>query len=339
MKANMLILFIVMEFVSLLHAQERLNSETNMFRANDTIVKQQIEFKDPGRAGENVFWDFGKLKTLDKGYSITYSETADSTGLIAGTEHQTRYFYELKNDSLLLRGYENPTTRMTYNLPETLLTYPFKYGDKIEGHFMGEGTYCDKLQVWAYGASVSHADAYGCLILPEGDTLRHVIRVNTRKLISEKIIPLLPDSAEQRFVLSPDSINYRLRADSAVLLIDTYKWYAAGYRYPVFETVSTRSSPASAKNECFTTAFYSPPEKQLYLRTDEKNDSLLSELREKDKLQERARQSGNNLEGSVVNDNIEFTYNFYPNPVESQLNFEYYLSKDARVSFALHSIA
>lgn len=50
----------------LLHAQEILSVETNMFRANDTIVKQQVEYKNPGKTGENVFWNFGKLKPVDE---------------------------------------------------------------------------------------------------------------------------------------------------------------------------------------------------------------------------------------------------------------------------------
>ena len=48
----------------LLHAQEILSVETNMFRANDTIVKQQVEYKNPGKTGENVFWNLDRKSVV-----------------------------------------------------------------------------------------------------------------------------------------------------------------------------------------------------------------------------------------------------------------------------------
>lgn len=38
--------------------QSQLTSSLNMFRAGDVISKQQVEYKDPGRSGQNVLWDF-----------------------------------------------------------------------------------------------------------------------------------------------------------------------------------------------------------------------------------------------------------------------------------------
>lgn len=47
MKYHLIVLFCFLR-VLILHSQSSINSELNMFRANDTIVKQQIEYKDPG---------------------------------------------------------------------------------------------------------------------------------------------------------------------------------------------------------------------------------------------------------------------------------------------------
>jgi len=316
-----------------------------MYRANDTIVKQQVEYKHPGKQGIDILWDFGKLKTVNNKYTVVYKQAGDS--LLSGTEHQTRYYYNFRNDSLFLTGYENPTTKVAYDSPELLLRFPMNMGDNIEGDYKGSGIYCDKLGIKTYGTSKSTADATGMIILPGGDTLRHVTRVRTTKLVLEKITPLLPDtpiasvsdSIEQSSMFSADSINYFLRLDTGALVVNTYRWYAAGYRYPVFETVSTGSSPTHSKIEYFTTAFYFPPDKHTYLKTDGKNTSLQAVLLEKDKQQNNnINNADNKVEGSLVIDDIEFTYNYYPNPVESQLYFEYYLSKDAKVSFGLYSL-
>ena len=342
MKCKPFIFFSLWVTSGLLAAQEQIRADLNMFRANDTIVKQQVEYKHPGRQGTDILWDFGRLKTVDNKYTVVYEQADDS--LFSGTEHQTRYYYDFRNDSLFLAGYENPTTKVRYGSPELLLRFPLKLGDKAEGYYQGNGIYCDKLDIKIYGTSKTTADASGMIILPDGDTLRHVTRVHTTKLVSEKISPLQPDTAtfppNDSLGFPVDSIQYHLQTDSAVLMTETYRWYAAGYRYPIFETVSTGSPPTDAKAEYFTTAFYFPPEKHTYLKTDQENTSLLSELLEKDKLQNgNTNNPGNNIEGNAVIDNIEFTYNYYPNPVESQLNFEYYLSKDAKVSFGLYSIS
>jgi hypothetical protein len=333
----------------LLHAQEILSVETNMFRANDTIVKQQVEYKNPGKTGENVFWNFGKLKPVDEKYTVSYSLVSDTTAAIAGTEHQTRYYYELRNDSLLLCGYENPTTQVTYRMPEILLRFPMRYGNKTEGYYSGDGTYCDKLDVEAYGSSKSLADATGVLILPNGDTLRHVTRVRTIKLVSEKILPLSPDrlsAKNKKLPFSTDSIQRHLDTDSVVLMTDTYRWYAAGYRYPVFETVRTGNYRDKGKTTYFTTAFFYPPTKHSYVATDIKNKSVQDELRKADLA--AAGNNGNNNASNInatqqkeadnARDEIEFTYNIYPNPVESQLSFEFFIDKDATVSYELYTI-
>lgn len=350
MKFKHLILLLLWATSRLLSAQDQIHFDLNMLRANDTIVKQQIEYKHHGKQGTDVLWNFSKLKVVNNKYTVIYEQTNDS--LLSGTEHLTRYYYELKNDSLYLIGYENPTTKVTYDLPELILRFPLKLGDTIEGHYRGEGIYCDKLNIKAYGTSKSMADASGMIILPGGDTLKHVTRVHTSKLISEKITPFISDSiklssidsTKMEAVFSPDSIDYYLQTDTAVLKIDTYKWYAAGYRYPIFETVSTEGLPNGAKSDVFSTAFYFSPENHTYLKSDKKNTSLQEELLEKEEQQKKnannkTESADNNVEGSIINDDIEFTYNYYPNPVEFQLNFEYYLSKDAKVSFAIYNIS
>lgn len=334
-----------------LPAQVSLRSELNMFRTNDTIIKQQVEYKHPGKTGTGVFWNFGKLKAVDEKYRVIYSDAADSSGIITGTEHRTRYYYRLRNDSLLLHGYENPTTRVTYRMPETVLRFPMRYGDKIEGCYGGKGVYCDRLDVEAYGTSTSTVDACGVLILPGGDTLRHVIRVRTLKVISEKILPLSPDSLSATAPNAPfpsdaGTIRDRLNADTALLAVETCRWYAAGYRYPVFETVRT-GNYRDNKTASFATAFFYRPQEHTYTKTDKENRALQDSLRNapladasgnpKAGMAER-NHTPSGIEPEPTEEDIRFSYNIYPNPVESQLAFEFFLSQEATVSYALYGI-
>ena len=99
-------------------SQFSLESSSTLPRANDTIVKQCVEYRDPGRSGANVLWDFSELELLDDAYTISYGQIGDS---LTGTEHRTTYYYGVSGDSLFFHGYEKNTTWMKYVRPELLL--------------------------------------------------------------------------------------------------------------------------------------------------------------------------------------------------------------------------
>ena len=127
-----------------LYSQCSLTSELNKFRVNDTIVKQQIEYKAPGRSGKDVLWDFGKLSPINKKYTLIYSARKGVDSMIVGREHHTRYYYDWQKDSVWLWGFENSTTQIENSKPELLLQLPMHYGDKVQGYYQGEGKYCGR---------------------------------------------------------------------------------------------------------------------------------------------------------------------------------------------------
>jgi hypothetical protein len=111
----------------------------NMPQAGDEIIIRQVEYKDPGRSGENVLWDFSQLKSVNDEYTVTYSRpalTGDSVyitgadtlrkdavnpdGLLVGTEHYTNYYYRLTENRLWPTGHENATTLLHYDRPLSL---------------------------------------------------------------------------------------------------------------------------------------------------------------------------------------------------------------------------
>ena len=63
--------------------------------------------------------------------------------------------------------------------------------------------------------------------------------------------------------------------DSDCLEISTWRWYADGYRYPVFETIKSMAYRSGKCYEHFTTSFYYPPYGQSY----DLNDDLENQLR------------------------------------------------------------
>jgi hypothetical protein len=306
----------------MLFAQHRLEASLNFPRACDEIIKQQVEYKNPGRSGENVLWDFSQLTSIDDEYQLLYFE-ADNEQLV-GMEHLTRYYYSLSNDSLLLWGFENQTTQLTNDLPELLLKFPVRYKDRTRSYYHGHGLYGNRMEMDAMGTVETEADACGMLILPDKDTLRHVLRIRTVKYIAEELKPISDEYYFARTSTQPavsrDSINHRLTADSTLIAVETMRWYAKGYRYPVFETVRSWVDPLGKPElEGFNTAFFYPPQDHYYLVNDEENRVLL----------ERA--------ANVAIDNPweGLTYNFYPNPMEINLDIEVFMPRAGQVRMQL----
>ena len=105
-----------------------------------------------------------------------------------------------------------------------------------------------------------------------------------------------------------------------------------GYRYPIFESVKTYHQEDSVQSKAFKTSFFFPPGEHLYLDDDKENLAVLDSLWNiKHPLQPETRSSDTE---TVRN----FSYNFYPNPVESQLTIEYYLENPTTVTISLYAM-
>ncbi|MDR0541661.1 MAG: T9SS type A sorting domain-containing protein [Dysgonamonadaceae bacterium] len=314
-KKQILLLFLT-AIPAMLPAQFVLKRALNAPRPGDEIIKRQVEYKDPGRSGENVIWDFGKLPSVNDEYSLVYSSPsltgnsayimgmdtipaseAESDELITGTEHYTMYYYRLSEGGLHVLGHENPTNLLQYTSPLLSAAYPLASGESRSENYVSRGIYSSSQSFSNRGDVEITADAKGMMILPSGDTLKRVLRIKSVQTIQEN------SSSKTQAVL------------------ENFKWYAQGYRYPVFETVRTKLSNDSVETLQFETAFFYPPQDHYYLDDDAENLALQDS--------EHAEKPDNPWEG--------LNYNFYPNPVTTFLNMELYLPRAAHVKLQLHT--
>lgn len=89
-----------------------------------------------------------------------------------------------------------------------------------------------------FGAYMTKADSVGKLILPKGDTLRSVMRLHTERYVSAVYAD--KDTLRKKVpTFTVDSIVRHMAADSLMVREDLYRWYAAGYRYPILEAKVT----------------------------------------------------------------------------------------------------
>jgi hypothetical protein len=373
------VFFLFAFFANILNAQNVLTKPLQFYRPGDKLVKQQIEYKDPGRSGTNVLWDFSTLKPINENYRVSYRSTTHKRGgdsvSIIGQEHQTMYKYVLKGDSVLLMGYENSGSRKTYSSPEYVMHFPFSLGDSIVSNFKGEGSFEHTLSTGSEGTLYVVADAVGTLILPDGDTLFNVLRIKSQHDFMQKTRPLV-NPRLQRMLLTKDSVQSKLHEDEStnIVVADSaetsenvsekplnakemmkttiktgnqkrgrehsevdslyfrtvsYKWYAPGYRYPLFETICNfgrwERRDTSESND-FSTAFYYPPTQHTYLEDDLENKAILDSLK--------------NIRHTVYsnpNDTLLFDFNFYPNPVRNDLNVELLLDYFSEVVLSVYT--
>jgi hypothetical protein len=298
--------FIAFLAITSLSAQNlRLTTVRNAYRAADKLVKQQVEFKDPGSSGRELTWDFSMVQPLNEEYKLRYfyTDSIHNQEKICGQEHNTRYYYLQKQDSLWAIGFENATTYMEYPKPELRLRFPFAYGDTLFSRFEGAGEYCHRDSISIKGYTRIKADAIGELKLPD-ETVKKALRVRTLRHYTE------------------------IGRDSLEMTLDTYSWYAAGIRYPVFESVKTTLSKRGNKKDeqgesmkdttIFSTSFYYPPEKQ---KTQVKTDPITEE-----------NQTADQSAASVFTEG-----KYMPNPVESNLYINYRLTRSAKVWFTVHN--
>jgi hypothetical protein len=313
----------------------QLNTSHNRFRSGDVLIKQQVEYVDPGSSGGNKVWDFSKLNTINEEYTLTYSlpplegdsayilgdkrynkENIADEDLIVGTEHNTMYYYHYSGDSLLQTGHENPSVVLAYTSPVVQAVYPLNYGQSTSSQYQSEGLYSGTVAIQTKGTVTTAADAYGKLLLPSGDTLSPVLRVKTTQTIYD--IP-----GEGSYMVDD--------AGNTGKQLETCRWYSKGYRYPVFETV--RNINLNDSTEIFSTAFFYPPQDHLYLETDPDNLALLEEMWDMDKKQEELQEQAKTVSLEDI-----MSCKIYPNPVISILNLEYELKQEAKVAFELYSI-
>lgn len=316
-------------------AQSVLSASANLPRPGDRLVKQQVVFKDPGSNGLQILWDFSEQELVNEDYELKYSSLLLGSDTIVGTEHQTMYYYHSHGDSLSLSGYENPTTLIQYRKPESLLIFPLLYGRTFTDYFDGKGSYCDRLSIHVQGKSIVTVDGMGQIVLPGGDTLQHVLRVHALKKIAEQMNPLsaygtILSADSIPFALNRDSVDHHLSNDSTRMEVETWRWYAEGYRYPVFETIKSTIYKFNDFYQHFETSFYYPPHEQYYdLVTDAENQ------KKRDIADDRNKERDDSWKDVGKDERLDYSHYM---DAQGNLHVNYTLAEDAKVTISLYDM-
>ena len=267
MKRLSTLLFLFIATVSGVCAQDSLVLSRHLPRLDDVLRCQPLADRPLLKAGgKGVCWSLEETVHDGKAFKRSLTGTADSS-LIAQTEHDTRYYYGLRADTLLVRGFENNASKVDLVYPVGLIRFPMRYGDALSGVYGGKGICFDRQRLSAVGRYMTRLDGEGTLVLPDGDTLRHVLRVRCMQ-------------KERDIARDIHTDGRRLGVDTIVVVKETLLWYAVGYRYPVLERVCT--DVLSGKPARYVSLYYISPEEQRALEDDEENEQLRTQLAEED---------------------------------------------------------
>ena len=271
-----ILVYLLYTFPQLLLAQADGAGTEHNLRAGDELSREVVIFGGSETNGRDVVWDLQDMEVLEGDYLTCYTGADVAPWLVAAHEGLASRQYLSTADGISLLGRSTPTSQMTYDIPEQLMRLPLCYGDSITGIYGGAGSYGDKLFVREYGNYRSRVDGTGSMLLPDGDTLRHVCLLTTDRMVWAETA--LADSMQMVYgdsipAYGEDSIRRHLATDVPLQRVREQRWYAAGYRYPILETVESRSA---ADDRLITkyALYYSPAEQERQLAYDEESEAI-----------------------------------------------------------------
>ena len=268
--------FIFLLFPQLMLAQTGGIGADHRLRAGDELSREVVVFDGSETNGRDVVWDLQEMEVLDNDYKTRFGGAEAVPWLVASYEGLTGHQYLANEDGAYLLARRTTTSQMAYDIPEQLMRLPLCYGDSITGIYGGAGSYGDKLFVREYGNYRSRVDGTGSMLLPDGDTLRHVCLLTTDRVVWAETA--LADSMQMVYgdsipAYGEDSIRHHMATDVPLQRVREQRWYAAGYRYPILETVESRSA---ADDRLITkyALYYSPAGQERQLAYDEENEAI-----------------------------------------------------------------
>ena len=316
------VLSMILLIVCLTTSGQQVSKHTNSYRGNDMLEKRQVLSRGLELSNKNSkgIWSLEDAEIAKKSSVAEYTALTDT--LMAVERGDRRYFSQDKGTVSII-GSENYMEQISYDMPETWLQFPMEQGDSVCGYFNGIGKYCDRLFMRRFGTYRTKADATGKLVLPDGDTLRNVLRLHTERYVGSITAPI--DTMKYRIpAFTTDSIIRHMATDTTLIKEDIYRWYADGYRYPVLEaTIVSRN-----KQQLSGEIFYYAPEEQELLVLDEENK----------KTRERLAATGTEKEDGIDSgdaDERDFTYHVSQDEGSETINISYSSEQSGKVTALL----
>lgn len=252
---------------------QKLTVKLNLLRPGDALQVREIPFISADREGQGLVWDLSKEDY--NSYRNIYNEYIylDTDSVLHYSTPYADKTYALRGDTLLCTGYSTKNLNAEYFLADEERAFPVCYGDSIESIFYGEGFYSQKLHFVSYGHTKRKITSTGKLILPDADTLRNVLLLYESSVLGQCLSTqggIKSNGNSQCY--ATDTIINRLENDSVVWHVDTWSWYASGYRYPILKSIRNCIIERDSERMHFERSYYYPPEEWVLAEVDRENE-------------------------------------------------------------------
>ncbi|GHV07556.1 hypothetical protein FACS1894160_0340 [Bacteroidia bacterium] len=208
-----------------LFAQVKLTKETHGFLSGDDHECRKVNLQDPGKAGQNIVWDYSQAVLLED-VSNSHSDIEanfDGEGNVKAVRNDNiNFFFKITANANEYWGYKVGNT--TYKLVEPIVKtkYPQEYGTQFDGKYSGivliEGSdYSRPID----GTYSTHADATGTILLPN-DVVLPALRVRTTESTgARELVKYLWYTQDVRFPIFVIFEDYSIDNDGAKTLTYT----------------------------------------------------------------------------------------------------------------------
>lgn len=337
MKSKLIfILYFALAMIGTVTAQE--GSDCHVFRVGDDVDRYKASYKVFSATGQHATWNLSDIDLKDKKVNVRYVSDRKCENGIIGIEHNGLSYYEVEQGRIWLRGFENNLSKVRYNIPELVFGNGMTLGTEKRGFFNGYSLYSENVYSRIYGQYTYQLDGLGTLILPSGDSLQNVACVHIHKTTGQQYLKDINSYDSLRVFVdsicpfNADSIAWHLTSDSCLVETDVYKWYAYGYRYPIYET---KESHVKGNKIGLTSAYYCPPDAQQNLN-DLDNEKLRGKAFERvsaggDKDRQSVSSRFNLSDGSYADYRLDVS-------AEGKVNLSLTCSKKKNVSCSLYTL-
>jgi len=238
-KLTLLLLLLPMMLMTL-SAQTVLTYATHGMQEGDVLTLTKITDFNVGNGGANQIWDFSNAKengsqTIDYNANTMANNNAGKSFacLLGGI---TTKFHSVSTKEKLYYGLSTNNAKIEFEKPIKEMVFPFRYQSQISGEMKGTYTNLPSGTTETIDGNYSViADGWGTLILPNGVTLKNVLRVVYVKEYSQTM--------------------GNMRYD---IMVKHYVYYAAESRYAVLQVNEAKITCDCACNYNDQAAFYNP---------------------------------------------------------------------------------
>ncbi len=129
-----------------------------------------------------------------------------------------------------------------------------------------------------------------------------------------------------------DSLRHHIKNAENTWHYDSYKWYAKGFRYPIFETMQSGFIINNTLSTRYNRSYSLMPENQKY----EFEDAINEQIREEIEFEKQIKYSKKQADSQDKN-NINFNYNYHISN-NSDLTIEYYSEEAQEVNIYINHI-